>query len=83
MLTVHLALVRQYDFSPSTWRVNSQSLQEALLNVGAPNSFSVTSVTIIAVVIFYSVICRNAPFDDVGAFVIVVIGYTDGCLAVR
>lgn len=40
-LTVHLALVRKYDFASPARRVDSERLLEALLDVGAPHSLRI------------------------------------------
>lgn len=39
--TVHLALIRQDDLPAATWRVDCQSLLEALLNVRAPHALCI------------------------------------------
>ena len=42
LLTIHLALVGEYNFPPSTWGVDGQRLMEALLDLGGPHPLGIT-----------------------------------------
>ena len=42
LLTIHLALVGEYDLPPATGGVDGQRLMEALLNLGGPHSLGIT-----------------------------------------
>ena len=50
LLTIHLPLIREYDFPPATGRVDGQGLLEALFNLRGPNSLGVSSRHLLVVI---------------------------------
>jgi hypothetical protein len=41
LLTIHLSFLRENNFSSTAWWINGESLLEALLNVGTPDTLGI------------------------------------------